>query len=89
MNPYIAQGLSNPARLGWLKSFVETGRRVNIQVIHDEHDGLGVRIDGISQVTQDFSEVKGSAPFMDPELAKTGRWFHSKKERTRAMPPPA
>src|SRR5690554_822944 len=78
--------LSKAARLCWLKTFVKTGWTVNVQIIHDEHNRLGVGIDNVSQLAQDVGEVQLRAALMHPDLTKAGQRFHRQEDRALAMP---
>jgi hypothetical protein len=76
--------LQNAARFRRRKGFVEGGRRVRVQVVLDEPDIFGVRIDLIHQPAHDFGVVLHGTLLGHLDMPPACLWFDHDEQVARA-----
>lgn len=59
---------------------------MDIQIVDDQHNFLGIGIDDVNQVTQDLSTVQLGAPLADPHFALSHQRFYRQEKSVGAVP---
>src|SRR5579872_7172450 len=80
------QSVNQASSFGWFKGFVQRSRRMRVQVIHHQHDLLGVWVVNVDQVFDDLREINSSPLVGDNHFAPPTNWFIEHEQSTDPIP---